>query len=76
MNMGWNFIMRILVLRPSCCIWRNFPCSFMWQPAPIFLPGKFYGQKNLGGYSPWGHKEKAQLTTAHICLKQPDLISV
>ena len=22
-----------------------------------FLPGKSYGQKNLEGYSPWGHKE-------------------
>ena len=23
-----------------------------WQPAPVFLPGKFHGQR-----SPWGHKE-------------------
>ena len=23
----------------------------------IFLPGKFYGQRSLVGYSPWGHKE-------------------
>ena len=23
----------------------------------IFLPGKFHGQRNLAGYSPWGHKE-------------------
>ena len=28
-----------------------------WQPIPIFLPGKFHGQKNLAGYSPWGCKE-------------------
>ena len=28
-----------------------------WQPAPVFLPRKFHGQKSLAGYSPWGHKE-------------------
>ena len=31
--------------------------SVKWQPTPIFLPGKFYGQRSLGGYSTWGHKE-------------------
>ena len=24
---------------------------------PIFLLGEFHGQRNLVGYSPWGHKE-------------------
>ena len=24
---------------------------------PVFLPGKFHGQRSLVGYSPWGHKE-------------------
>ena len=28
-----------------------------WQPTPIFLPGKSYGQRSLEGYSPWGHKK-------------------
>ena len=23
----------------------------------IFLPEKFYGQRSLMGYSPWGHKQ-------------------
>ena len=32
--------------------WRN-----KWQPTPVFLPGKFHGQRSLAGYSPWGHKE-------------------
>ena len=27
-----------------------------WQPTPIFLPGKFHGQRSLAGYSPWGCK--------------------
>ena len=29
----------------------------------IFLPGKFYGQRNLAGCSPWGHEESD--TTEH-----------
>ena len=28
-----------------------------WQPIPVFYPGKLHGQRRLGGYSPWGHKE-------------------
>jgi len=25
----------------------------------VFLPEEFHGQRNLEGYSPWGHKEPA-----------------
>ena len=28
-----------------------------WQPTPVLLPGKSYGQRRLVGYSPWGHKK-------------------
>ena len=28
-----------------------------WQPTSVCLPGKFHGQRNLVGYSPWGLKE-------------------
>ena len=28
-----------------------------WQPVPVFLPGKFHGQRSLEDYSPWGHKK-------------------
>ena len=28
-----------------------------WKPTPVFLPGKFYGQRGLVGYGLWGHKE-------------------
>ena len=31
--------------------------SRKWQPAPVFLPGKFCEQRGLVGCSPWGHKE-------------------
>ena len=33
-----------------------------WPPAPVFLPGKFHGQRSLAGYSSWGHKD---LSTEH-----------
>ena len=36
---------------------RKIPWRRKWQPPPVFLPGKIYGQKSLVGYSPWGHKE-------------------
>ena len=35
----------------------KIPWRRKWQPIPVFLPGKFHGQKNLAGYSPWGCKE-------------------
>ena len=25
---------------------------------PIFLPGKFHGQRSLAGYSPWGRRQR------------------
>ena len=27
---------------------------------PVFLPGKFHGQRSLACYSPWGHKRVRQ----------------
>ena len=27
------------------------------QPTPVLLPGEFYGQRSLVGYSSWGCKE-------------------
>ena len=36
-----------------------------WQPTPVFLPGKFHGQRSLAGYSPWSHKESNTAEHAH-----------
>ena len=36
---------------------RKIPWNREWQPTPVFLPGKFHGQRSLAGYSLWGHKE-------------------
>ena len=35
------------------------------QPIPVVLPGKFHGQRNLVGYSPWGCKVHGR-STEHI----------
>ena len=29
----------------------RFTWSRKWQPTPVFLPGKFHGERNLVGYS-------------------------
>ena len=35
----------------------KIPWSRKWHATPIFLPGKFHGQRSLAGYSSQGHKE-------------------
>ena len=42
---------------------RKIPWRREWLPTPVFLPEEFHGQRNLEGYSPWGHKESS--TTEH-----------
>ena len=35
----------------------KIPWRRKWQPSPVFLLGELRGQRSLGGYSSWGHKE-------------------
>ena len=35
----------------------KIPWRREWQPIPVLWPGEVHGQRSLGGYSPWGHKE-------------------
>ena len=42
---------------------RKISWSRKCQPTPLFLPGKFHGQRSLVVYSPWGCKESD--TTEH-----------
>ena len=64
---------------PTCqcrkCQWCRFnpwvgkiPWSRKWQSALVFLSGKFYGQRSLAGYYPWGHKQSntTEHTRTHI----------
>ena len=36
--------------------WED-PLEEEMQPAPVFLPEKFHGQRSLVGYISWGPKE-------------------
>ena len=52
----WHFIIICLQCgRPECdpCVCK-VPWRREWQLTPVFLPGKFHGQRKLAGYSPWG----------------------
>ena len=37
-----------------------------WQPTPVFLLGKFHGQRSLASYSPWGRKELDMTQRLHF----------
>ena len=39
----------------------KIPWRKAWQPIPVFFPGESHGQRNLMGYSPWGHRELATI---------------
>ena len=50
---------------------RKIPWRKKWQPIPVFLPGKFHGQRTLRGYSPQGHKgsDSTEWLNTHIFFK-------
>ena len=35
---------------------RNIHWKRKWPRTPVFLPGKFHGQRSLAGYRLWGRK--------------------
>ena len=35
----------------------KIPWGREWLPTPVFLCGKFHGQRSLVGYSPWAQQE-------------------
>ena len=41
----------------------KIPWRRKWQSTPVFLTGKFYGQRSLAGCSPWVTKSQTQLST-------------
>ena len=44
---------------------RKISWNRKWQPASIFLPGKFHGQRSLAGYSQCGCKEWGTSVRTH-----------
>ena len=57
--LGVGLLVHIVVL------FLDFEGISRWQPTPVFLPGKFHGQKSLVGYSPWGCKESDMTEQLH-----------
>ena len=57
-----NSVPHKLPLRPFLKVCRIFWWA-LWPPIPVFLLGKFHGQRSLVGYSPQGRKESD--TTEH-----------
>ena len=47
----------------------KIPWRRKWQPTPVFLPGKFHGQRSLVGYSSQNHKESDMTEQTHGQLK-------
>ena len=45
-----------------------------WQPTPVLLPGKSYGQRSLVGYSPCGHKSRTWLSNLTTTNDTPCLL--
>ena len=43
-------------------VWRR-----KWQPSPVFLPGKSYGQGSLVVYSPKGSEELDMTELLSMC---------
>ena len=50
----------------------KIPWGRKWQPTPVCLPGKSYGQKNLVVYSPWSLKRVGHDVRLNKCNHYPD----
>ena len=60
--------------------WRSQPCICQegMTTTPVFLLGKFHGQRILADYGPWGHKESdttKQLTHTPTPARGLDLVA-
>ena len=55
--------------RPRFNLWtRMIPWRRAWLPAPLFLPGESYGQRNLAGCSSWNHRVGHDWAHTHTLL--------
>ena len=43
----------------------KIPWRRVWQPTPVFLPGKSHRQRSLAGYCPWAHSQTRLSGSAH-----------
>ena len=52
---GGSVVKNPPIQRPGFNLWvRKIPQRKKWQAIPVFLPGKYHGQRSLEGYSAWG----------------------
>ena len=49
--------------------WATVHGGHKESDTPVFLPGKFHGQRSLEGYSPRGHRELDTTERLHFSLK-------
>ena len=51
--------------------WKDPLEKGMANHSPVFLPGKYCGQRSLVGYRPWGHKEldMTERLVMHACMQ-------
>ena len=71
---------------PACpcrrCKREGFDCwvgKSLWsrkqQPAPVFLPEKFHGQRSQEGYSPWGCRVRHDWAAEYTLFSSVQLLS-
>ena len=54
----------------------TIPWSRKWQPTPVLLLGKFYGERSLAGYSSWGRKEVDTTEYTHTIPREHSFVQV
>ena len=54
----------------------KIPWKRTWEPTPVFLPEKCYGQRSLIDYSSWGHRVRHTWALMYITFKELLLCSV
>ena len=83
----WGFLGGSVVKESTCQCRRSrrhdfnpwvgkIPWRRKWQPIPVFLPGKFHGQRSLQGYSPRGCKESVVKNLLANTRDAGDMVSV
>ena len=53
----------------------EMPWRRKWQPTPVFLPGKFHGQRSPVGFSPWARRVSAGPSAAQPHLTPAAFVS-
>ena len=70
--LGWDNFSAELIMISSVLRSTGQVCQRrQWQPTPVLLPRKSYGQRSLVGCNPWGREESdttERLHFSHSCI--------